>query len=754
MTTSADLSSSPLLSEPHLASSSKDSLSISSTASAFRPPPRPTSSSSAGNLTRPRPLYKPAWVEDWALSTSAATEAISTTVTRDPLFPGFPSTESQCSSDSNSDSTCSTPPTVMSPTALTVPGAEDDGPLTVGPRSSRPVPKSASSTSMTVPGGGRGAPGSGDAPSIWAGFYKRSLKERQNRIRLAFPHMFDEAASAWLNDSGTSEVPTQTSPQRSSSSGTDNPSLASSLDAAAISPGMLRMAVSGSNGAGIPMSLMDDKFPICGLDEDIADHMIENCIGTMGMPVGLALNFVIDGVPTVVPMAVEEPSVVAAVSGAAKVLCSADSIGFRTSTPERNIITAQVQLLDILDQDMESAEAAITSQKKEILAIANQHCVNMHKRGGGAVNLLVRRVPRLPHSPTTTSVTQHPRDATTAAFLAAHLPPTDPQRAERQKACNYWLVVHIHVDVCDAMGANCASTVAEGTSQHLAALAGHGARVGLRIVTNLNPVRLSRASFRVPVSTLAYKGFTGEQVAARVIEAYQWACDDVYRATTHNKGIMNGIDAVALATGQDWRAVEAACHSWAAGNGAEEQRTSSPTPGIHQEPAPFNAAYSSLTRYWVEQGPGTNGSGSQGTWYLCGSLAIPVIVGTRGGALSTTPLYQYTLGMMGFPSSRRLAAILCCVGLAQNFAALRALATEGIQRGHMHLHARNIAIAAGAPSQAIAEVTQWMIDNARISVDAASEYIMSHHLYASMRRNPSGLSISSTNTNPESNKFF
>ncbi|KAJ3085463.1 hypothetical protein HK102_014149 [Quaeritorhiza haematococci] len=277
-------------------------------------------------------------------------------------------------------------------------------------------------------------------------------------------------------------------------------------------------------------------------------------------------------------------------------------------------------------------------------------------------------------------------------------------------ASTTWLIVHIHLDVCDAMGANNASHVAEGIAPLLAKIT--GARVGPRIVSNLCVDRLAKASFRIPVNKMGYKHFTGVQVASQILEAYEWAKDDPFRATTHNKGIMNGIDAVALATGQDWRAIEAAAHSWACQSHSEDE-----------------AGYKPLTKYWIED-DGLHGGDESGTGaFFCGELELPVAVGTRGGVLKTNPVYNYTLGVMGNPDAKDLAKVLVCIGLAQNFAALRALATEGIQRGHMSLHARNIAVAAGAPPHAINECVAYMIECNRINLDAAQEYVMAHALH-------------------------
>lgn len=259
----------------------------------------------------------------------------------------------------------------------------------------------------------------------------------------------------------------------------------------------------------------------------------------------------------------------------------------------------------------------------------------MVARGGGVVEMTVRKLPRSKPKP----------------------------------GISYWLVIHLHIDTCDSMGANCASTVAETIAHYLGDLC--NARVGLRIVSNLCTDRISTAKFSIPVSKLDYKGFDGREVAERICEAYQWAEDDPYRAVTHNKGIMNGIDAVAIATGQDWRALEASSHAWA----SMKQKSS----------------YRPLTSYEIE----TNEDGVE---VLVGILSLPLSTGSKGGVLRTNPLYNYTMGLMGNPDSKNLAMVsninknMVCVGLAQNFAALRALATEGIQRGHMSLHARNIAV--------------------------------------------------------------
>ncbi|KAJ3274329.1 hypothetical protein HDV01_003173 [Terramyces sp. JEL0728] len=435
--------------------------------------------------------------------------------------------------------------------------------------------------------------------SIWSGFYRKSLKERQSQIQLSFPQIME-----------------------------------------------------------------NQEFKI--LEEEQANNMIENCIGITGLPLGLALNTVINSKPTVIPMVVEEPSVVAAVSGASKLISACG--GFIGSSPKRNIIFAQVQLLDIPDEKLESAIEILNLKKSILINQSNEFCKTMLNRGGGVVDLSIRQI----------------------------------KKSKTHSMSNSWVVVHFHLDVCDAMGANCASTVAEGMAPYLAQLT--GCRIGFRIVSNLASERISAARFEIPVSQLGYKGYTGQEVAKRIVEAFDWAVDDPYRAVTHNKGIMNGIDAVALATGQDWRAIEAACHSWAS---------------LKSE-----GGYKPLTEYSIEEINGEN--------HLVGTLELPITVGTAGGVLKTNPTYQLALGLMGRPNSKELALSMVCIGLAQNFAALRALATEGIQRGHMSLHARNIAIAAGAPPHAINECVTYMIETARINQSAVIEYLAANQLQSQL----------------------
>ncbi|KAF9146756.1 hypothetical protein BGX30_009538 [Mortierella sp. GBA39] len=518
-------------------------------------------------------------------------------------------------------------------------------------------------------------------------------------------------------------------------------------------------------------------FPVHGLDEQIANNMIENCIGTLGLPMGLAFNFTINGNPVVIPMAIEEPSVIAAVSSAAKTISTYQ--GFQATAPERNMIIAQVQLLDIKDADMDRVMAKMQEQETAIQEEANEYCTNMVMRGGGVQKVSFHRVRR--------HVSRESFKGQDLLVKYGVITPQNvPSRTQfglpSQGRCSEWLVVHLHIDVGHAMGANCANTVAEGIAPFLAKMS--GGRAGVRILSNLNVDRIAKSTFRLPFSYMSYKSLPGKDVAVRLLEAYEWADLDPYRAATHNKGIMNGIDAVALATGQDWRAIEAGAHAWASGAGSYSDRSSEhsslnakesgqcgseqqqqngskrkfgqDTPGGCGAKISRGDAYKPLTRYWIEEDEGRLAQGFKGQDALvfCGELEMPIMVGTKGGVLSTNPVHAFTLGVMRYPDSKQLAMAMVTVGLAQNFAALRALVTEGIQRGHMALHARNIAISAGTPPASVDEVTAHMIDTGRIRLGAARSYIEKRGLglYSSgMSANSSNISVASSSVHHHNN---
>jgi len=383
------------------------------------------------------------------------------------------------------------------------------------------------------------------------------------------------------------------------------------------------------------------------LSEETANHMVENCFGTIALPLALALHVRVNQrEPVAVPMAGEEPSVVAAVSGVSKLISTHG--GFQAEAPRSNMV-AQIQVLECPDWD--ASCAAVTEATERIMETANTFCAGMVKRGGGAKGIEVRRL---------------------HAAQEGEVP---------------MLVVHLILGTGDAMGANMCNTVAEGVAPLIAELT--GGRVGLRILSNLADQRIARASFSIPLEHLAYKGVSGEKVAKSVCEAAAFAWQDPHRAATHNKGIMNGIDAALLASGQDYRAVEAGAHAYAARDGQ----------------------YRALTRYWVSDG------------HFKGSIAMPMAVGTVGGALQTHPTFRYVHGVLGHPTAARLSELLVCIGLAQNFAALRAMSTEGIQKGHMRLQARSVCAAAGVPEELQEACVEAMIAKGRITVEAAKTFL-------------------------------
>jgi hydroxymethylglutaryl-CoA reductase len=377
-----------------------------------------------------------------------------------------------------------------------------------------------------------------------------------------------------------------------------------------------------------------------------ADAMIENVVGVIGLPVGLGLNFLINSKDYVVPMAVEEPSIVAAVSYAAKTARSAG--GFQSESTEP-ILIGQIQVMDISHPSR--ARSKLLQHKEEVLNLANSLHPRLVARGGGARDL---------------EVYLHPAGSESSDIF----------------------VVHLLVDTCDAMGANLVNTMCEGVSSLVEGIT--GGKVFLRILSNLTDRALVRARMRVPVEGLTSNGFDGEQVRDGIIIAGDFADVDPYRAATHNKGIMNGIDAVALATGNDWRAVEAGAHAYAAR-------------GSH---------YTSLTR-WYKDDEGS----------LVGEIEIPLKVGIVGGSLESNPTVALNLRLLQVKSARELAEVMGAVGLAQNFAALRALATEGIQQGHMTLHARSIVTAAGAPPELFDTVVERVVESGEIKVWNAKELL-------------------------------
>ena len=382
-----------------------------------------------------------------------------------------------------------------------------------------------------------------------------------------------------------------------------------------------------------------------GLSNQQADHMIENVVGTHSLPLGIALNFLVNGREVLVPMAIEEPSVVAGASYMARLARAGGGFIAHTTPPE---MIGQMQVVDV--PDPASGRLAILEQKDRLLAEASEIDPVLKKLGGGPRGLEVRLI----------------EDSPIGAFL----------------------VVHLIYDVRDAMGANAVNTAAERLAPHIAELS--GGRVHLRILSNLADRRLARARCTIPLEQLAFDQYSAEEVREGVITAWAFAAVDPYRAATHNKGIMNGVDAVVIATGNDWRAIEAGAHAYAASSGR----------------------YTSLSSW---------GRDAQGN--LVGSLELPMAVGIVGGATRVHPSAQVALKLMGVQTASQLAEIIVSVGLAQNLAALRALATEGIQRGHMGLHARQVAIAAGAQAEEIERLAQQMVHEKVVRIDRAEEIL-------------------------------
>ncbi|WP_194421587.1 hydroxymethylglutaryl-CoA reductase, degradative [Microbacterium abyssi] len=394
-----------------------------------------------------------------------------------------------------------------------------------------------------------------------------------------------------------------------------------------------------AEGAGLEASALDALGTESGLSLAQADHIIENVVGLIGVPVGVATNFTIDGTDRLIPMATEEPSVVAAASNAARM--ARDHGGFTTSYTG-DVMIAQIQVLDAVDPH--GTRFALLEARDEVLALANEQDPMLVSLGGGAFDISVRVL---------------------------------PTRAGAQ------VIVHLHVDVRDAMGANAVNTMAEAIAPRIAEIA--GTRTLLRILTNKADLRLTRARAVFDAELLG-----GAQVADDIVAASAFAEADPYRAATHNKGIMNGITAVVLATGNDTRAVEAGCHSHAARTGR----------------------YSALSQFEKD----ADGN-------LVGTLEVPLAVGLVGGATRAHPTAQASVKLLGVETARELASVIAAVGLAQNLAACRALAAEGIQRGHMTLHARTVAASAGADVDEIGEVAARIVADRKIRVEHAREIL-------------------------------
>ena len=392
-------------------------------------------------------------------------------------------------------------------------------------------------------------------------------------------------------------------------------------------------------------NLLNDLKGEGSLPLKIADGMIENVVGRFELPLGIATNFLVNGKDYLIPMAVEEPSVVAAASHMAKITRA--SGGFQASS-DRPIMRGQIQVMDL--ENLHDTKAKILEHKNELISAANEKDKTLVNLGGGCEDLEVHLFNETPAGP--------------------------------------MLVVHLLVDVCDAMGANTVNTMAEHIAPLIEKLA--DGRVRLRILSNLADKRLVTASVKLSASQFDTKNYSGNEVIKGIFEAASLAAVDPYRAATHNKGVMNGIDPIIIVTGNDWRAIEAGAHAFAARGGH----------------------YTSLTDWSISN----NGD-------LEGKITLPMAVGLVGGATKTHPTAKAAIEVLGVKTATELGQVIAAVGLAQNLAALRALATEGIQRGHMTLHARNIAVQAGANGSEIDLIVKGMIDSQNVTTDNAMQIL-------------------------------
>ncbi|MCC6647044.1 MAG: hydroxymethylglutaryl-CoA reductase, degradative [Polyangiaceae bacterium] len=396
-----------------------------------------------------------------------------------------------------------------------------------------------------------------------------------------------------------------------------------------------------AEATGVPTAELEAALDAGGLDGEVADKFVENVLGTYALPLGVALNVRVNGEDFVAPMVVEEPSVVAAASNAAKMVREGGGFHAEADPP---VMTSQIQVYDVAD--VTSARDRLLAAADDLLSLARAAVPGLVERGGGPVDLEVRA-------------------------LSSDM-----------------LVVHVHVDCRDAMGANLVNTIAEAVGDRVASLA--RGKLGLRILSNLCDRRRVRVSCLVPARALATETLAGELVVDGVVNASRFAELDPYRAATHNKGIMNGVDAVVIATGNDWRAVEAGAHAFATRSGR----------------------YAPLATWRrVERDDEV---------CLRGELELPLALGTVGGTLRVHPAARLSLRLMGVGSARALAMVAASVGLASNLSALRALATDGIQRGHMALHARSVALAAGASGPEVERVATLIVEAREITLEGAT----------------------------------
>ncbi|MEK7432132.1 MAG: hydroxymethylglutaryl-CoA reductase, degradative [Cyanobacteriota bacterium] len=383
-----------------------------------------------------------------------------------------------------------------------------------------------------------------------------------------------------------------------------------------------------------------------------ADKMIENVVGIFSLPLGLAMNFLINNKEYLIPMAVEEPSIIAAASSAAKIV--RDCGGFITSSDE-SIMIGQLQVVSC--DDFEQAKINILERKNEIIDLANKIEPNMKERGGGARDIEIRIL-----------------------------------GDEKEYPYKKMLIVHLLVDTRDAMGANTINSMLEGVSSLVEEIS--EGKIYLKILSNLADKRLSRAKAVIPPSALKTDKVSGEEIIEGILQAQAFAYLDPYRATTHNKGVMNGIDPIIIVTGNDFRSIEAGAHAYASRTGR----------------------YMPLTD-WRKDDEGN----------LVGKIELPMALGIVGGAIKLHPMAQIALKFLGVKSARELGEVISAVGLAQNFSAIKALSTDGIQKGHMALHARSVAATAGATGELANIIVREMIKQKDIKVEKAKELLEIYH---------------------------
>lgn len=399
---------------------------------------------------------------------------------------------------------------------------------------------------------------------------------------------------------------------------------------------------------GFSNEAMNPLYKEGPLPIEIAENMIENVIGTFPLPLGVGLNFLINGKDYVVPMAVEEPSIIASASHIAKIV--RDAGGFTAESTGR-VMIGQIQVVGC--PNIEAAKMTLMKEKESLLQEANAIHPSLVQRGGGAEDMEVRLI----------------NDDSGSKYAQM-------------------LVVHIYINTCDAMGANIINTMVEALAPSVERLT--NGKVYLRILSNYADRCLARARCSIPAELLATGNFSGEEVRDGVVHAYEFAASDPYRAVTHNKGIMNGIDPIVIATGNDWRAVEAGAHAYAARHGK----------------------YGSMTEWSVDD----NGN-------LIGDIELPMSVGTVGGTIRVHPISQLAHKILQVESAEELAQVIVAVGLAQNLGALKALVTDGIQKGHMALHSRSVAMAAGATGEMVDIIAQRLIKEKEIRVGKAKELV-------------------------------